>query len=252
LNQPSSDLQEKGMKGYRIIRGVYHKLVPETMRDGIYRLSPAPIKKLRRRAVASFERDAAHDDIYDAAYYAKFVEPTTKMSAKPMAQSIVTDLAPRSVVDVGCGTGVLLEELRGHQVDVFGLELADAAIAFCRKRGLTVQKFDIEKDSPPDRRADVVISTEVAEHLPEHCADRFVDLLTGLADVVVLTAATPSAGATDHVNEQPNEYWIRKFAARGRYFDEQLSMRWRSQWEAAGVAYCFWWTVMIFRPDRKA
>jgi trans-aconitate methyltransferase len=240
------------MKGYKLIRGVYQTLLPEVVRDGVYRWSPGPIKSLKRAAVAMLERDAAHDDIYDAAYYAKFVEPTMQLSARAMAQSIVSELSPRSVVDVGCGTGVLLEHLRSKGIDVSGLELADAAIATCIKRGLSVRKFDIEHDSPPEFHADVVISTEVAEHLPERCSDRFVDLLCGIADTVVLTAATPSQGGTDHVNEQPNEYWIAKFAARGRQFDRELSHRWRDEWKSAGVAACFWNSVMVFRRDTPA
>jgi hypothetical protein len=83
--------------------------------------------------------------------------------------------------------------------------------------------------------------------LPASCADRFVDILVSISKTVVLTAATPSVCGTDHVNEQPNEYWIEKFAARGRRFDQSLSMRWRSEWNKAGMPACFWSSVMIFR-----
>ncbi|HYO09876.1 MAG TPA: methionine biosynthesis protein MetW [Tepidisphaeraceae bacterium] len=235
------------MKGYKFFRGVYHTLVPESLRDGVYNRSPAQVRSLKRRLVAAFERDAAHDDVYDAAYYQKFVEPTMQMSAKTMAAAIVREFAPGRVVDVGCGTGALLDELRRLKVDGLGLELADAAIACCRERGLAVQKFDIERQAPPDVFADVVVSTEVAEHLPEVCADKFVDLLTRIAGTVLLTAATPSHGGTDHVNEQPNAYWIAKFAARGRRYDEALSSRLRAEWHAAGVAGCFWTSTMVFR-----
>jgi SAM-dependent methyltransferase len=223
--------------------------VPELARDRLYGWSPGPLKSLKRRVVAAFERDAAHDEIYDLAYYNKFVEPIMRISARPMARSILRDLDPRTVVDVGCGTGVLLEELRSiGKIDVLGLELADAAISICARRGLVVRKFDLERDPPPELHSDVAVSTEVAEHLPASCADRFVELLSGIADAVVLTAATPSQGGTDHVNEQPNAYWIDKFDARGRRFDQPLSRKWRSEWERAGVAACFWSSVMVFRP----
>jgi SAM-dependent methyltransferase len=207
---------------------------------------------MKRQVVAAFEKDARHDDIYDDAYYGKFVEPTMRISADAIADSVAKTFAPASVVDVGCGTGVLLDALRDRGINVSGLELADAAIARCRRRGLDVRKFDIEQETPPPVRADVVVSTEVAEHLPASCADRFVDLLVGIADTVVLTAATPGLVGTDHVNEQPNEYWIAKFEARGRWFDESLSHRWRAEWKAAGAAGCFWSSAMVFRATPSA
>ena len=225
--------------------------MPEVLRDQLYYWSPPRVRALKRRVVAAFERDADHNDIYDDVYYGKFVEPTTQMSAATMAHSIATAFSPRRVIDVGCGTGVLLEELRRCGISVLGLELADAAIARCIARGLEVYQFDIEQDKPPRLRADVVVSTEVAEHLPAFCADRFVDIMVSLADIVVLTAAAPGLGGTDHVNEQPNVYWIEKFEARGARFDEALSTLWRSRWKHAGVAACFWSSVMVFRIEES-
>jgi SAM-dependent methyltransferase len=237
------------VKGYRTVRTIYHSLMPEPLRDRIYQLSPAPVKLLKRRVVAVFEKDANHDDIYNDAYYGKFVEPTMQISAIAIAESVAGAFAPRLVVDLGCGTGVLLSEFRRLGIQGVGLELADAAIARCVKRGLDVRKYDIERDPAPELRADVVVSTEVAEHLPESCADRFVDALIGMARTVVLTAATPSLVGTDHVNEQPNSYWIEKFEARGRRFDKPLSMTWRTRWTKASVADCFASSVMVFRYD---
>jgi SAM-dependent methyltransferase len=235
------------MKGYRTVRGVYHAIMPEPIRHQLYLWSPPAVKSIRRRVVAAFERDADHDDIYNDKYYGTIVEPTMQISATAMATSIVTAFSPGRVVDVGCGTGVLMLELRRLGVDVVGLELADAAIARCTARGLDVRKYDIERDGFPGVRGDLVVSTEVAEHLPASCAERFVDALTRMADTVVLTAATPSLLGTDHVNEQPNEYWIAKFESRGRRFDKELSTKLRAQWEQAGVAHCFFSSVMVFK-----
>ena len=139
--------------------------------------------------------------------------------------------------------------LRERGVKVQGFEYSDAALDICRDRGLTTTKLDIEHDPFPDLRVDVVISTEVAEHLPESCADRFVSLLLSLSSTVVLTAAVPGVCGTDHVNEQPNEYWIRKFEARGYRFDDHLAQTWRNEWSRKGVAACFASSVMVFRAS---
>ena len=117
----------------------------------------------------------------------------------------------------------------------------------CRRSGLTVRRLDIERDPIPPDRADVVVSTEVAEHLNEENADRFVELLTSLAPTAVVTAAVPGQGGTDHVNEQPNEYWIEKFEAREFAFDRDLSSRLRAEWRDAGVEGFLYGSLMIFR-----
>lgn len=114
------------MRGYRTVRTVSHSLLSELSRNWLHDRSPAPVKSVKRRIVAAFEKDADHDAIYDDAYYGKFVEPTAQISASAMSNSIVGDLSPRHVIDVGCGTGNLLCEIRRPGIDVFRLELADA------------------------------------------------------------------------------------------------------------------------------
>src|SRR4051812_48530285 len=121
-----------------------------------------------RKALRRFD---VHDAIYDAAYYAAGVAGPANQAAPHIAASIIQHFAPRRLIDVGCGTGAMLAELRSRGVDVCGLEL-------CRARGLPVRRFDIEHDNwPAIEPGDVVLSTEVAEHLPARTADRYVALL---------------------------------------------------------------------------
>jgi hypothetical protein len=91
---------------------------------------------------------------------------------------------------------------------------------------------------------------EVAEHLPASCAERYLDLLCGAGDRIIFTAATPGQGGSDHVNEQPHEYWISKFVARGFSHEVEASNEASKQWEAAGIATWYWRNVMIFARQR--
>lgn len=208
---------------------------------------PPRLESLRQRMVATLQRTAAHDDIYDHNYYSRDVEPTMAVSAGVMAESIHRDLAPARVIDVGCGTGALLAALTERGIVGQGFDYSTAALEWCRRRGLSAARLDLEHDPIPAARADVVISTEVAEHLPARCADRYVEHLVTMAPVVVMTAAEPGAGGTDHVNEQPLAYWIQKFHARGYAYDAATACSWRAEWERSGVAACFARAVMIFR-----
>jgi cyclopropane fatty-acyl-phospholipid synthase-like methyltransferase len=199
------------------------------------------------RWVQTRKRGKRHNDIYDSEYY-KHIDQSATSSREIMAETIVRDLSPRHVIDVGCGTGTLLEALRTRGVEVAGLEYADAALELCQQRRLTVRRFDIAHDSLPTKwkQRDVALSFEVAEHLPESMADRFLDVLTSASDTVVLSAATPGQGGTDHTNEQPHEYWIQKMAQRGFAMDVTTSERWRAEWQGK-TAFWYHQNVMVFR-----
>jgi SAM-dependent methyltransferase len=229
------------VKIYQTLRSVYQSVFPERVRrsaDGL--LSPL---KSRIRRIAN------HDELYDKAYFEDGVEPTNTASAAVMAQSILDEFHPGFVVDVGCGTGGLLLALKKVGVPGMGFENASAAIEIARSKGLEVVKLDLERpiDRLEIRRADLCTSTEVAEHIPERFADTFVDYLCRTADQVLLTAAHPGQGGLDHVNEQPNEYWIAKFQARGFPRDAETTARMRSYWEANKVAGFYHQNLMLFR-----
>ncbi len=190
-----------------------------------------------------------HDARYDSEYYARDVEGPAVRSSHTIAEWIVSDFAPSSVVDVGCGTGALLEAMQRRGCKVFGLERSEAALKYCKARNLDVATFDLEKDSfTAARTFDVAVSTEVAEHLPKRVADRYVDLLTKLAPTVVFTAAAPGQEGIDHVNLQPSSYWIAKFQEHGFTHDGDRSENWRQGWQASGdVADFYRDNLMLFR-----
>ena len=108
-----------------------------------------------------------------------------------------------------------MEALERLGIHCRGFDRAPAALECCRRRNLTARSTTSSATKVPDERADVAVSAEVAEHLPESVADRFVALITTLAPVALVTAALPGMRGKDHVNTQPNEYWIAKFEGRG-------------------------------------
>lgn len=189
-----------------------------------------------------------HDELYDDDYFAH-VEKSTSASSAVIVQSIMDDLQPRSVVDVGCGTAVLLDQLRRLGVSVKGLDRAQTALRYCRARDLDVEPFDVETSELPDRfkGADVVISVEVGHQLDPAATPRYVDVLCSIADTVVFSSNVPGSGDRNPRNEQPHDFWIARFAERGFDHDETLSSRWRERWRAAGAAPWFCSNVMIFR-----
>lgn len=71
------------------------------------------------------------------------------------------------VLDIGCGTGAMMEDLKTVFSDVSGLDGSKDAIDFCHKRGIkSAQLFDFEKKLQiQDNRFDVVTCLDVLEHV---------------------------------------------------------------------------------------
>lgn len=226
------------------------RLFPESARERLRGFPP--LVAVRNWVSQRRWQGAPHDEIYDEEYF-KFVDRTTKQSAEVIADSIISAFNPLSVVDVGCGTGALLESLQSRGVQVKGLEYAQAALEFCWARQLDVVKFDVESDELPELgHTDLVVSMEVGAQLHEASADRYVDLLCRIAPLVVFSVEAPGGGDTYPRNEQPHRYWIEKFAQRGYEFEEVLSLQWRTEWKERSTAPWFSRNVMIFRARPKS
>jgi SAM-dependent methyltransferase len=226
---------------YRSVQRGWRR-VPEHYRSS---LAAAPLVK---RTISWIRvRFGSHDEVYDAPYFSG-VDKQARQSAAAIADSIVVDFAPARVVDVGCGTGALLAELRSRGVEVRGVEYAQAALDYCRARGLNVQRVDLEGPVGLDVTGgcDVAVSQEVAEHLPARVAGQLVDLLCQAERAVVFSGARPGQGGSDHVNEQPPEYWIAMFEQRGFACDRERTERWRAAWIEGEVTWWYSQNLLVF------
>lgn len=190
----------------------------------------------------------SHDTIYNDFYYANDVEAPAAQAAPHVAKSIVHQFNPRTVVDVGCGTGAMLASLQSLGIRCIGLEYSSSGIRRCQERDLDVRKFNIENDKiDPAISADVAISFEVAEHIPARCADMYISLLCSLAPTIMISAAKPGQGGTDHVNLQPASYWIARFDRANFLYENDTTNEIASEWSALGVAGFYHENLMIFR-----
>ena len=175
--------------------------------------------------------------IYTEKWYAKQAKGSSASAqvAVPEILRVVPNV--RSVVDVGCGVGAWLADFKAHGVDI--IKGYDGGGARPEQLQIPLECFErIDLTAPPSitRRYDVALSLEVAEHLPPHCAEPFVEFLTNLSDVVVFSAAIPGQGGTNHINERPTSYWQSLFAARGYDFSNVLRSR---LWHRDTVEPCY-------------
>ena len=70
------------------------------------------------------------------------------------------------VLDVGCGTGDLLEEAAARGCEAYGLEFNPESVARCKERGLKATCGDLESASLPEASFDTIVFWHSLEHLP--------------------------------------------------------------------------------------
>jgi SAM-dependent methyltransferase len=151
---------------------------------------------------------------YNAKFYRELEQ--TRSSAREILPVVLQLLKPASIIDIGCGTGHWLAAAAELGItDFLGV---DGEWALKAKVEIPRDNFLVHDLSAPlklDRKFDLAIALEVAEHLPEDQAREFVSTLCKLGDKVLFSAAIPGQGGRHHVNEQWPACWAALFAEFG-------------------------------------
>ena len=138
-------------------------------------------------------------------------------AATEVVPLIMQTFQPTSILDVGCGTGTWLQVF-SKQASIQKLVGVDGTYIDMNKLVIPESmliKQDLTKPLQLDERFDLVMSLEVAEHLPEEAADCFIKSLVNHSDTIIFSAAIPEQGGYRHLNEQWPSYWVEKFAKLG-------------------------------------
>jgi SAM-dependent methyltransferase len=167
----------------------------------------------------------------------------TDSSAATVVPFIIDLVHPRSVVDVGCGSGSWLGEFAGRGVAVKGI---DGWWVDATRLQFPAEAFEVHDLRTPlalDAGYDLAISLEVGEHLPDASAEMFVESLTRAAPVVVFSAAVPGQGGADHLNEQWPAYWIDLFRRNGFVAVDAIRPEF---WEDERVGWFYRQNMIVF------
>ena len=113
-------------------------------------------------------------------------------------QKLLNELAActkgRRLLDVGCGDGQLLQTAGDEGWDALGIDLSETAIACCHRRGLSASRTDFFDVSLDEQRFDVIVMSELIEHVP--APQRFLKRAEELLeDGVVVYLTTPNFGS---------------------------------------------------------
>jgi len=152
-----------------------------------------------------------------------------------------------SLLDFGCGTGSWLRAAASLGLaDLVGLDAVElsADLLVCDKS--FIKLVDLDSIIDFGRRFDVVLSLEVAEHLPQESAHNLIRTITSHADLCLFSVAIPFQNGQYHINCQWPSYWQAIFNKHGFMCSDDIRpIMWDMDVDP-------WYKQNIFRAHRSS
>jgi SAM-dependent methyltransferase len=172
------------------------------------------------------------DQDFDEDYYLRHVgRPYRKDDVwlrffTPIADRIVSGIGPRTVLDAGCGPGLLVELLRERGVEAFGFDISSYAISQVPE---TVKPFCWRASVTDELRRDydLIICQEVFPHVAPIDADAAIaNFSRHTADVLFSSPLSLDRSVRRHVNFSTPGHFAGVFARHDlfRDFDFEASV----------------------------
>jgi SAM-dependent methyltransferase len=131
-----------------------------------------------------------------------------------IADHVVRELRPLSVLDAGCAIGMLVEAFQRRGVDAEGLDISAWAIEQAPpdvREHLRVASLT----EPLPRRYDLITCIEVVEHMSPADGRAAVDTMCAATDRILLSSSPVDYGEPTHLNVQSPEHWSALLAGHG-------------------------------------
>jgi len=174
-------------------------------------------------------------EIFDAFYYAHGCGRPYQRDDEwlqffgTIADRIVSDIGPGSVLDAGCAMGFLVEKLRERGVEAFGVDISEYAIAQAQP-DIRPYCWVGSVADPLPRHYDLIVTIEVLEHMPQDEAERALANFCQSTDDILFSSTPLDYKEASHLNVHSPEYWATLFARRGFYRDVDFDAAFITPW----------------------
>ncbi len=186
--------------------------------------------------------------VYDKRFFKRNIKLSSQ-TAKFFADYVIKNFSFQNVYDFGCGNGIYLKYFYERNFNVLGLDASQNASKTSLIPSELILEKDLRKKIDLNKKSDILICFEVAEHLPAKYADILVDNLTRHSDLIFFTAAKPGQGGTNHFNEQLPKYWIDKFEKRNFFYLKQETKKLKKFLKENNGVFWIVENLMIFKKN---
>lgn len=174
------------------------------------------------------------------------LDPQQDWMARHFLCAIALLGAPRTMLDIGCGTGILVA-----MGDKLGISTTGVDQLMFGDKGNYIH-YNLVNYYEHEYPVNWVWCTEVAEHLDPSAhatlCDTLADnLMEGRENYLIFSAAHPSQGGSGHLSERPAKYWKDQFALRNLGYQHELTVNLALLWSNIGSPL-YWLpaNVMVF------
>jgi len=146
-----------------------------------------------------------------------------------MANFIVQEIKPKNMLEFGSGLGFLSRHIVDNSDvnEVYCIEPNKIEGHYRKNAFPTLLPINIFDDPLPTKikkTFDLVISIEVAEHIPrENHKELFDFLVSHTNNWIIFSGARVGQGGHGHIAERPEEEWKKEFTQRGMIFQKKLT-----------------------------
>ena len=145
--------------------------------------------------------------------------PFDGWNERAFAQFVAWQGVPTAYLDLGSGTGAMVNFARKMGIDAYGVDLINGPEHWFIHHDLT-QALELDQTFP------LITCLEVAEHLHEDAAPVLVETIArhlAVGGLLIFSAAPPGQAGEHHVNCQPARYWRSLFYEHGISYREDYT-----------------------------
>ena len=174
-------------------------------------------------------KEMDYSKLYDEYYYMTSCGDISYLESEKwrpfyegIADKIVKDLNPSTVLDVGCAVGYLVAALRDRGVKAYGIDISEFAVSKVREDIKPYCMVWSATEPLPEafpQKYDLLITIEVAEHLYEEDASKFIENICRYSDKIIFSSTPDDIYEKTHFNVQQAEYWAKRFA-QNKFFKD--------------------------------
>jgi len=171
-------------------------------------------------------------DTYDNIYAGKQAYRRTDAWLRffgKIADRIVGDIAPGTVLDAGCMAGLLVESLRRRGVEAYGIDDSEQTILnihpeirpYCHVGSIA---------APFPQKYDLIVTLEAVGRIAPEQSELVIANLCQHSDDILFSSSPLNYEEILHFNVQPVEHWAALFAKQGFFRDVDFDASFIAPW----------------------